>query len=67
MELERPSFVKNLNLDDTAIRSESPNQSFGITGVTLENSFGFKMELENFQTAKAHLEVSFGLEIRSIN
>lgn len=56
--MERSSFVRNLNLDDTVLREDSPNQSFGISGVTLENSFGFKMELENFQTAKSHLEVS---------
>lgn len=43
----------NLNLDGTQF-----DHSFGITGVTLENTFGFKMDLENFQTANANLEVS---------
>lgn len=38
--------------------SSSYEHSFGITGVTLENTFGFKMDLENFQTAKANLEVN---------
>lgn len=56
--MERPSFVRNLNLEDTVMRSDSPNQSFGISGASFENSFGFKMELENFQTAVSNLEVS---------
>lgn len=58
--LDRPSIIKHLNLDDTFSRSASPHQSsFGITGVSLDNSYGFKMELENFQTAKSNLEVNY--------
>lgn len=45
-------------MDLTIGRSAAPNQSFGLTGVTLENSFGFKMDLENFQCAKANIEVN---------
>lgn len=56
---QRTSFVNNLNLDGINYDSgnSSADHSFGITGATLENTFGFKMDLENFQTANANIEV----------
>lgn len=56
----RTSFVNNLNLDGTNYGSggnSSADHSFGISGATLENTFGFKMDLENFQSANANIEV----------
>ncbi|XP_037034601.1 DNA polymerase zeta catalytic subunit isoform X2 [Bradysia coprophila] len=53
-----PYQVNDLNYDDSK-SLYSPSHSFGITGATLENTFGFKMDLENFQTAKSHLEYNY--------
>lgn len=33
--------------------------SFGIKGGPLENSFGFRLNLENFQCAKSNIEVMY--------
>lgn len=40
------------------MHKKAAENSFGIAGVTLDNSYGFKMDLENFQTAKVNVEVS---------
>lgn len=53
--MNRPE--ESMNVDTTITNSNSQNCSFGLTGVTFENSFGFKMDLENFQCAKANIEV----------
>lgn len=49
--------IEGLNLEDTLSKTNSQNFSFGISEATLENSFGFKMDLENFQCAKSNIEV----------
>lgn len=47
----------SMNLENTLNKSMAPNSSFGISIASLENSYGFKMDLENFQSAKANIEV----------
>lgn len=56
--LERPSFVAHLNLDDTINKTNSQNMSFGIKGAILDNSYGFRMNLDNFQCARSVNDVS---------
>lgn len=55
--IDRSSFAENLNLEKTGDKLNSQNISFGIKGAALENSFGFRMNLENFQCAKINIEV----------
>lgn len=45
-------------MDDTIEKLSSSETSFGIRGGPLENSFGFRLNLENFQCAKSNIEVS---------
>lgn len=52
-----PTLIDDLNLAETLNKTNSQNFSFGITEATLENSYGFKMDLENFQCAKSNIEV----------
>lgn len=54
---EPSTMMDDLNLADTLNKTNSQNISFGITEATLENSYGFKMDLENFQCAKSNIEV----------
>jgi len=55
--LERSSFVRQL--DSVNSGRNSHDLSFGLTNATLDNTFGFKVNLENLQQAKADIEVSF--------
>lgn len=54
---EPTTLLDDLNLGDTLNKTNSQNFSFGISEATLENSYGFKMDLENFQCAKSNIEV----------
>lgn len=54
-ELDRSSFVKNLQ----SISSEEHEISFGLSSNDLNNTFGFKVNLENLQQAKADIQVKF--------
>nr|XP_016928563.1 DNA polymerase zeta catalytic subunit isoform X2 [Drosophila suzukii] len=52
-ELERSSFLRQLEV------SSQPRQhdlSFGLSHATLDNTFGFKVNLENLQQAKADID-----------
>lgn len=51
--LERSSFVRSISSG-----RNSHELSFGLTNATLDNTFGFKVNLENLQQAKADIEVS---------
>lgn len=53
--LERSSFVRQL--DSLSSGRNSHELSFGLTNATLDNTFGFKVNLENLQQAKADIEV----------
>lgn len=64
--LERPSFVAHLNLDDTINKTNSQNMSFGIKGAVLNNSYGFRMNLDNFQCAKSVNDVSVKFKAATI-
>lgn len=55
-ELERSSFVRQL--DSLSNGRNSHDLSFGLAHATLDNTFGFKVNLENLQQAKADIEVS---------
>lgn len=55
-ELERSSFVRQL--DSISNGRNSHDLSFGLAHATLDNTFGFKVNLENLQQAKADIEVS---------
>lgn len=41
------------------------DHSFGLSGATLENTFGFKLELENLQAANANTDVSLSPPIKT--
>lgn len=57
-ELERSSFVRQL--DSLSSGRNSHDLSFGLAHATLDNTFGFKVNLENLQQAKADIEVRPG-------
>lgn len=57
--LDNSNVRANLNLEDTIAQWNTTDSSFGIRGGPMENSFGFRMNLENFQCAKSNIEVSF--------
>lgn len=57
MHIDSSDLKVNLNLEDTIAVINSTDTSFGIKGGPLENSFGFRMNLENFQCAKSNIEV----------
>lgn len=57
-ELERSSFVRQL--DSLSSGRNSHDLSFGLAHATLDNTFGFKVNLENLQQAKADIEVRQG-------
>lgn len=59
------TLIDGLNLEDTLNKTNSQNFSFGISEATLENSYGFKMDLENFQCAKSNIEVQQGAAERA--
>ncbi|ALC40814.1 mus205 [Drosophila busckii] len=52
--LERSSFVRQLESI-----SAGHELSFGLTNATLDNTFGFKVNLENLQQAKADIECNY--------
>ena len=56
--METSSLQNNFNHLDGKNYDGSADHSFGITGASLDNTYGFKMDLENFQTANANLEVN---------
>ncbi|XP_037953294.1 DNA polymerase zeta catalytic subunit [Teleopsis dalmanni] len=56
-ELERSSFVKNLNSDIS--KNVNHDISFGLSNATLNNTFGFKVNLENLQQAKSDVEYNY--------
>lgn len=58
-ELERSSFVRQL--DSLSSGRNSHDLSFGLAHATLDNTFGFKVNLENLQQAKADIEVRPGV------
>lgn len=58
-ELDRSSFVRQL--DSISSGRNSHDLSFGLSHATLDNTFGFKVNLENLQQAKADIEVSLGV------
>lgn len=53
--LEKSSFMRNVQQSDVTIGGFSEHS-------TLNNTFGFKVALENLQQAKADVEVSFCLK-----
>ncbi|XP_064541449.1 DNA polymerase zeta catalytic subunit isoform X2 [Drosophila montana] len=55
--LERSSFVRQL--DSLSSGRNSHELSFGLTNATLDNTFGFKVNLENLQQAKADIECNY--------
>ncbi|TDG44390.1 hypothetical protein AWZ03_009193 [Drosophila navojoa] len=52
--LERSSFVRSISSG-----RNSHELSFGLTNATLDNTFGFKVNLENLQQAKADIECNY--------
>ncbi|XP_055316014.1 DNA polymerase zeta catalytic subunit isoform X2 [Sitodiplosis mosellana] len=57
--LDNTDFRAHLNLDDTIARLSATDTSFGIKGGPMENSFGFRLNLENFQCAKSNIEHNY--------
>ncbi|XP_034475797.1 DNA polymerase zeta catalytic subunit [Drosophila innubila] len=55
--LERSSFVRQL--DSVSSGRNSHELSFGLNNATLDNTFGFKVNLENLQQAKADIECNY--------
>ncbi|KAH8413614.1 hypothetical protein KR222_002011 [Zaprionus bogoriensis] len=56
-ELERSSFVRQL--ESVSSGRNSHELSFGLAHATLDNTFGFKVNLENLQQAKADIECNY--------
>ncbi|KAL7738667.1 hypothetical protein ACLKA6_006953 [Drosophila palustris] len=55
--LERSSFVRQL--DSVSSGRNSHELSFGLNHASLDNTFGFKVNLENLQQAKADIECNY--------
>ncbi|KAH8370569.1 hypothetical protein KR093_004143 [Drosophila rubida] len=55
--LERSSFVRQL--DSMSGGRNSHELSFGLNQASLDNTFGFKVNLENLQQAKADIECNY--------
>ncbi|XP_017025136.1 DNA polymerase zeta catalytic subunit isoform X1 [Drosophila kikkawai] len=53
-ELERSSFLRQL--EGACGQAQQHDLSFGLSHATLDNTFGFKVNLENLQQAKADIE-----------
>ncbi|XP_020818110.1 DNA polymerase zeta catalytic subunit isoform X2 [Drosophila serrata] len=53
-ELERSSFLRQL--EGACDQAQQHDLSFGLSHATLDNTFGFKVNLENLQQAKADIE-----------
>ncbi|KAH8290298.1 hypothetical protein KR054_001671 [Drosophila jambulina] len=53
-ELERSSFLRQL--EGACNQAQQHDLSFGLSHATLDNTFGFKVNLENLQQAKADIE-----------
>ncbi|XP_034140698.1 DNA polymerase zeta catalytic subunit isoform X2 [Drosophila guanche] len=57
-ELDRTSFLRQL--DQPGHHQEGQHElSFGLSHATLDNTFGFKVNLENLQQAKADIECNY--------
>lgn len=57
--LKRNSFLKDLQ----SKAAPSPHElSFGLSSASLDNTFGFKVNLENLQQAKSDVEVIFSIK-----
>lgn len=52
--LEKTSFLRNISITENCNVSDV---SFGLSGVTLDNTFGFKISLQNLQKVKADVQV----------